>query len=794
VTACVVDVPPDHPQAAAWVAAEARAAVGYSEAHYDAAGVRREPVLRLLPPREGPDELPLGPEDVLLVSGGGKGIAAECALALARATGARLALLGRSRPGTDAELAANLERMAAAGVHCLYVPADVSDGAAVRAAVAEVEAALGTVTAVLHGAGTNVPRLLGSLDEAAFLRTLAAKVQGARNLLAAVRPDRLRLLVTFGSIIARTGMRGEADYAVANDWLARLTEHWQAGHPHCRCLAVEWSVWSGVGMGQRLGRVDALLQQGITPIPPDEGVEVLPRLLSQQLPAARVVVSGRFGEPPTLQFERPDLPFLRFLERPRVYYPGVELVVEADLSAETDPYLDDHVLQGERLFPAVMGLEALAQVATALAGVGQALILEKVTFERPVVLPTGGMLTIRVAGLVRESGKIEVVLRSSQTAFQLDHFKATCRATDPGQVRASCGGVIAGTDGGDVRLPLEPGHDLYDALLFQRGRFRRLQAYRRLHAKECLAEVACVEGDGWFGRYLPPNLVLGDPGLKDAAIHAIQACIPHLMLLPVGLDRLTPGVIRRTGPCLVRAWEVSQQGDIYVYEVEIAEADGVVCERWEGLRLRRSGEERHSGDWAAPLLGPYLERQVAALVPGAQITVAVESDGASPRRERSDRALRRLLGVGVPFVRRPCGKPMRVGGAGDVSVAHAGQLTLAVAGRRPTACDLEQVTPRPAGAWRDLLGGDRLALAELIRREKGESQETAATRVWVAQECLKKSGAIEGGPLVLTSKRSDGWVLLSAGARAVVTLATAVRGVQEQVVLGMLWGAENEGL
>jgi enediyne polyketide synthase len=49
VTTCVVNVPVAHPQAVEWVLAEARAAVGYSEAHYDASGRRREAVLRLLP-------------------------------------------------------------------------------------------------------------------------------------------------------------------------------------------------------------------------------------------------------------------------------------------------------------------------------------------------------------------------------------------------------------------------------------------------------------------------------------------------------------------------------------------------------------------------------------------------------------------------------------------------------------------------------------------------------------------------------------------------------------------------
>ncbi len=76
------------------------------------------------------------------------------------------------------------------------------------------------------------------------------------------------------------------------------------------------------------------------------------------------MVTGRFGEAPTLQMEQPGLPFLRFLEDLHVFYPGVELVVDAELSTGTDAYLEDHVFQGEWLFPAVMGFEAMALAGT----------------------------------------------------------------------------------------------------------------------------------------------------------------------------------------------------------------------------------------------------------------------------------------------------------------------------------------------------------------------------------------------------------------------------------------------
>jgi enediyne polyketide synthase len=118
VAACVVNVPAPHPQAVEWIVAEALAAHEFTEVHFTGDGRRLEPRLKVaeFSPPQIKAEFPAGPEDVLLVTGGGKGIAAECALAFARETGVKLALIGRSDPKSDKELAENLSRMAAAGV------------------------------------------------------------------------------------------------------------------------------------------------------------------------------------------------------------------------------------------------------------------------------------------------------------------------------------------------------------------------------------------------------------------------------------------------------------------------------------------------------------------------------------------------------------------------------------------------------------------------------------------------------------------------------------------------------
>jgi enediyne polyketide synthase len=791
ITTCVVDLPLPCADAAACIGREARAARGFTDVRYDPEGRRWVPVLRLLAPADAPQQLqqvqqlPMGPEDVLLVTGGGKGIGAECALDLARATGVRLALLGRSDPATDPELAANLERIRAAGVQALYVPADLTDAEQARSALCRVQEELGPVTALLHAAGSNVPRLLGALDEAGFRATLAPKVRGLDNLLGGLDTGRLRLLIAFGSIIGRAGLRGEADYATANEWLRLRVERFAREHPGCRGLVVEWSVWAGVGMGERLGTLEGLLRQGITPIPPEVGVAALRDLLARPLPATSILVAGRFGAPATLELERPELPLLRYLERPRVFVPGVELVVDTGVSAQTDPHLADHVLRGEPLFAAVLGLEAMAQAALAVTGRRELPVFEKVELLRPVVVSPDRSTTLRIAALVREPGRVEVVLRDSATGFQTDHFRAVCRFAERGP---EIGDLAARLRGDAAGIRFDPG-ELYGGILFHAGRFRRLQEYRHLKATECVAEISADGSTSWFGPWLPDRLVLGDPGARDAAIHGIQACIPHRVLLPTGVDRIVTGRLPAAEALTLAAREVSREGDDFVYDLEISGPDGAVRERWEGLRLRAVDRTPTPPAWSAALLGPWVERRLQDLFPQAGMTVALET---SERRD-STAAVAGLLGGGG-LRHRPDGRPEPESGGG-ISVAHAGGLVLVVAQQvqpvQPArqgriGCDLELIADRSEAVWRDLLGEDHFRLGELIARERGEEPSVAATRVWTALESLRKAGAPPGTPLTLAEAEEGGWLFLRSGSLRIATLLASLRELSGPAVLAVL--------
>jgi enediyne polyketide synthase len=124
--------------------------------------------------------------------------------------------------------------------------------------------------------------------------------------------------------------------------------------------------------------------------------------------------------------------------------------------------------------------------------------------------------------------------------------------------------------------------------------------------------------------------------------------------------------------------------------------------------------------------------------------------------------LRLALRRDVSIHWRADGKP-EVSGVASVSTSHAGDLTMAVVGTGPLGCDLEPVAQRPPDAWRDLLGLERFALAEVLARESGEDLDASATRVWAAVESSEKAGVPAGGPLVFVANEADGWTLLATG-------------------------------
>ena len=795
-TICVVDVPPVHPRAIEWVLAEIQAAHGYNEIIYDEQGKRSVARLQLFPlTTANIAPLPLGPADILLVTGGGKGIAAECAFSLALETGVQLALLGRSHPADDSELAENLQRFKAAEISFCYIRADVTNPAEIQQAISEIKDTLGPITALLHGAGTNTPKLLHALTETEFLQTIGPKVEGVKLILSAIDADKLRLLVTFGSVIAWTGMRGEADYALANDWLADFTEQFQSEHPFCRCLCLEWSVWAGIGMGERLGRIEALIREGIMPISVDKGVACFQAMLNHRLPSARMIVANRFGTMPTLHMDIPDMPFLRFLEQTRVYYPGIELITDVEISTATDPYLEDHKFRGERLLPAVVGLEAMAQIAMVVTGSTQPPRFEHIQLTHPIVVPERAILKIRLAALVAESGQVDIVIRSEETGFQVDHFRASCHFDSCEQLDQFVDFPVPITEHKSY-LPLDPARDLYGTILFHEGRFQRLYGYLHLRATECVAEITNPFEEKIFAHYLPAELILGNFITRDAVIHCIQACIPHGRLLPVAIEKINfaPNLQDREQRYFVYARERSRVGDLFTYDVEVRTAQGHLREQWKGLQLLQVEVIQPQSVWSEALLGPYIERKCNEFLPEVPLRLMIQRHTDLERHGKSDQAFQSLLGSTLKVQRRRDGKPVleeQLSPPLALSASHHAHLTLVAASPYSIGCDIEAIVSRSSQLWQDLLGPERLQLATFLVSQTGEDLDTAGTRLWVACECLKKVGAIVNTPLRFSAKKGEGWILLKAGSFLISTYTARVQGEKDNLVVAICSAVES---
>lgn len=596
------------PGAARAIKTEASLCHRYHEVTVAQDGARKRPVLKPLF-LETRRHIPrIGPTDVFLVPGGGKGITFESARRIAEYSGARLGLFGRATPSRDDLLARNLQALTEAGTQFHYVAADVTDKEAVGRAVAEIESTLGTITGVLYGAGSNTPALLHEQTVEKWAHTRSTKLNGLENTLTALSGRPLKALITYGSIIAQSGLEGECDYALANEELARFTAAYAARHPEALALCLEWSVWSGVGMGESLGTIESLKSAGVSPIGIEQGLDILERALESDVALpSRLTVCSRYGALPTFSIAKaPARDAFRFNEKTISQFPGIELVSEAVLSIASDPYLDDHVYHGQRVLPAVMAFEAMAQHATALLPQSGRVTIENAVFQSPIIVPKDGSVRIRICASRVGEKRFIATIRSETSDFAVDCFRAALL------VEPRTPEVIAAqappANGHLVEMDID--RDFYDAVLFHTGQFRTIRRFFSIHQNGSRAAIELAEPRPWFGGALPQRLVLGHPGLNDAAAHCHQGSVPQYSLLPASVERIVFNEPAKIGHFLIGTTERSISQNHVTIDVEIVDGAGRLVQRWESLTFRRVDGSDFDGPWPLPLLNAYIEHAV----------------------------------------------------------------------------------------------------------------------------------------------------------------------------------------
>jgi enediyne polyketide synthase len=274
-------------------------------------------------------------------------------------------------------------------------------------------------------------------------------------------------------------------------------------------------------------------------------------------------------------------------------------------------------------------------------------------------------------------------------------------------------------------------------------------------------------------------------------MHAIQCCVPDATLLPQGIEKLylaEPGV-QHDEYVLLDAKERSQDGDSYVYDLDVRNPDGTLVERWEGLKLRAVRKRDGAGPWVPSMLGSYVERACERLLGGTR-SVVLEPDpvgrpaeGIAERRAQTALAAGRALDKPIEIRYRPDGKPE----CDDLNVtaSHTSELTLVVAGAEQVACDIETAIERTEEDWAGLLGEELLALGRLLAADTGEPISVANTRVWSALECVRKTGSMTQA-LTVRQVDADGWALLASGTARIATWSTTVNDRTDPIVFAVL--------
>ncbi|NNN21855.1 MAG: SDR family NAD(P)-dependent oxidoreductase, partial [Acidimicrobiales bacterium] len=224
---------------------------------------------------------------VVLLTGGARGITSLIAEQMARDSGATVILVGRSElQDEDAKFqnaqdegeirkilideaicspkeiesivkAVKIQREIKSTVTRIskyspvqYYSCDVRDEDEFAQILDEVQATLGSIDLIVHGAGVVEDKLIGDKSQESFNRVFDTKVNGAKtigNWLSERNGTTATTVVLFGSISGVFGNKGQVDYATANDFLDAMAI-FAKGASANRVISIDWGPWAGGGM------------------------------------------------------------------------------------------------------------------------------------------------------------------------------------------------------------------------------------------------------------------------------------------------------------------------------------------------------------------------------------------------------------------------------------------------------------------------------------------------------------------------------------------------------------------
>ena len=328
--------------------------------------------------------------DVIIVTGGARGVTAETAIAFAEKYNSTMVLIGRSplpneEPAwlrglsdegaikkailansgkqlsvkelqaeyhsymANREVLNNLERIRSFGSNVFYYSADIRNESEIEKIVEKVRIEAGNITGLIHGAGVLRDRRIEDKTREQISDVLDTKVSGLRNILKAISRDNLKVIVLFSSFSGRQGRLGQVDYAMANEVLNKAAQKLRILRPECRVMAFNWGPWDGGMVNSSLRNV--FLAEGIGLIPLKAGARCpITELTNPSENAVEIGIMGTLGITDGSTGSLSEA--TRFTK-----------AFDYNLNVEENTWLRSHVLNGDPVLPMAVAGELMSEAA-----------------------------------------------------------------------------------------------------------------------------------------------------------------------------------------------------------------------------------------------------------------------------------------------------------------------------------------------------------------------------------------------------------------------------------------------
>ncbi|MGD8975607.1 MAG: SDR family NAD(P)-dependent oxidoreductase, partial [Desulfobacterales bacterium] len=414
-------------------------------------------------------------DDVVVISGGARGITAAAASALAEHVKPALVLIGRSsepeaepdwlasaadepamkkaildnefqkhkvspaqlekiykRYRANREISQNLKELRSTGARVDYHSVDVRNLDGLKSLLEKIRTTIGPIKGIIHGAGVLEDRLLVDKNLKQFERVFDTKVDGLDNLLQATSSDDLKYIVLFSSVAARLGNKGQVDYAMANEVINKTAQAEALKRPGCRVVSINWGPWDG-------GMVNSALKHefernGIPLIPAETGADcMLYEMMGNPLQPAEIVIGANIERPKEVNHEYPKLAVSTKRSAPKSN-DHLSLVFKQNVDTDHYPILKSHIIDGCPVVPVALITEWFAHGALhespglVLHGLNDIRILKGIRLEN------NQRLIRLLAGKPKKNGEffeVELELRDGKHAGQdIIHSRATAILSD----------------------------------------------------------------------------------------------------------------------------------------------------------------------------------------------------------------------------------------------------------------------------------------------------------------------------------------------------------------------------